>query len=39
MVILFIIKIYYKLGSLLMSGSKDTNIIIWDIVSESGLFK
>ena len=22
-----------------MSGSRDTNIIVWDIVSESGLYR
>lgn len=30
---------FNKSGALLASGSKDTNIIIWDIVSETGLYK
>lgn len=29
---------YNKLGSLLASGSKDTDIIVWDVVGEAGLF-
>jgi U3 small nucleolar RNA-associated protein 12 len=30
---------YNKTGSLLASGSKDTDIIIWDAVGEAGLFR
>lgn len=29
---------YSRSGSLLASGSKDTRIIIWDLVGEAGLF-
>lgn len=29
---------YNKLGSLLASGSKDSDIILWDVVGETGLF-
>ena len=29
---------YNKTGSLLASGSKDTDVIIWDAVAEAGLF-
>lgn len=30
---------FNKLGSLLASGSKDNDIILWDVVGESGLFR
>lgn len=30
---------YNKLGSLLASGSKDNDIILWDVVGEAGLFR
>ncbi|KAE8681981.1 expansin-A3-like [Hibiscus syriacus] len=30
---------YNKVGSLLASGSKDNDIILWDIVGETGLFR
>lgn len=30
---------YNKAGALLASGSKDTDIIIWDAVGETGLFR
>lgn len=30
---------YNKLGSLLASGSKDNDVILWDVVGESGLFR
>jgi U3 small nucleolar RNA-associated protein 12 len=26
-------------GSLMLSGSKDTDLVIWDITSETGLFR
>lgn len=29
---------YNKLGSMLASGSKDNDIILWDAVGETGLF-
>lgn len=30
---------YNKLGSLLASGSKDNDVILWDVVGEAGLFR
>ncbi|KAK6140075.1 hypothetical protein DH2020_026210 [Rehmannia glutinosa] len=30
---------YNKLGSLLASGSKDCDIILWDVIGEAGLFR
>lgn len=30
---------YNKLGSMLASGSKDNDIILWDVVGETGLFR
>lgn len=30
---------YNELGSLLASGSKDCDIILWDVVGEAGLFR
>lgn len=30
---------YNKLGSLLASGSKDCDIILWDVVGETGLYR
>ena len=30
---------YNKLGALLASGSKDCDIIIWDVIGETGLFR
>jgi len=30
---------YGKLGSLLASGSKDNDIILWDVVGETGLYR
>ncbi|KAH0635120.1 hypothetical protein KY290_035907 [Solanum tuberosum] len=30
---------YNKLGSLLASGSKDNDVILWDVVGETGLFR
>ncbi|XWS66807.1 hypothetical protein CRYUN_Cryun05aG0232500 [Craigia yunnanensis] len=30
---------YNKVGSLLGSGSKDNNVILWDVVGETGLFR
>ena len=30
---------YNRLGSLLASGSKDNDIILWDVVGEAGLFR
>jgi len=30
---------YNKLGSLLASGSKDNDIILWDVVGETGLYR
>lgn len=30
---------YNKLGSLLASGGKDNDIILWDVVGETGLFR
>ena len=26
-------------GALLVSGSRDTQVIVWDVISETGLFK
>lgn len=30
---------YNKLGSLLASGSRDNDIILWDVVGETGLYR
>lgn len=30
---------FNKIGSLLASGSKDNDIILWDVVGESGIFR
>lgn len=30
---------YNKVGSMLASGSKDNDVILWDVVGESGLFR
>lgn len=30
---------YNKAGSLLASGSKDNDVILWDVVGETGLFR
>ena len=30
---------YNKTDSLLASGSKDTDVIVWDVVAESGLYR
>lgn len=30
---------FNKLGSLLASGSKDNDIVLWDVVGEAGLFR
>lgn len=30
---------YNKLGSLLASGSKDNDVILWDVIGETGLFR
>jgi U3 small nucleolar RNA-associated protein 12 len=30
---------YNEFGSLLASGSKDNDIILWDVVGETGLFR
>lgn len=30
---------FNKLGSLLASGSKDSDIVLWDVVGEAGLFR
>lgn len=31
--------LYNKLGSLLASGSKDNDVILWDVIGETGLFR
>lgn len=30
---------YNKLGSLFASGSKDNDVILWDMIGETGLFR
>lgn len=30
---------YNKVGSLLASGSKDNDVVLWDVVGETGLFR
>jgi WD40 repeat protein len=30
---------YSKSGSLLASGAKDTDIVVWDVVGETGLYR
>jgi U3 small nucleolar RNA-associated protein 12 len=30
---------FHPSGSLLASGSKDTDLIIWDVVGEAGLYR
>lgn len=30
---------FNKLGSMLASGSKDNDLILWDVVGEAGLFR
>jgi U3 small nucleolar RNA-associated protein 12 len=30
---------YNKSGSLLASGGKDTDLVIWDVLGETGLFR
>lgn len=30
---------YNKVGSMLASGSKDNDVILWDVVAETGLFR
>jgi U3 small nucleolar RNA-associated protein 12 len=31
--------LFNESGSLLVSGAADTNVIVWDVVNESGLYK
>ena len=30
---------FNKSGALLASGSKDTDVIVWDVVGETGMFR